>query len=445
MPARAEALIAASSPAPGQQRVGVQACGNPEKQQERQIATDNPFKCVAAWPRKWPQNTTSQLQKAGTMTIRAVVIGAGWAGEGHTIGLRDAGVEVVALFGRTPEPAYQRAAELGITDVRFDWRAGLDELRPEIVSIATPAASHRTIAEFAVERGCHVVCEKPLATNATDAQAMCQAVERAGLKHGYAATGRYAPAIQQTRQLLAEGIIGRVREIESFSYLNLPMWRFPYCWLHRLELGGGMLNNLFTHHLAQVLYVMQGAVHSVAGEARVLSDQVPIGPTIHDFRQLFTLADTWDSERAMEWRAADADMAYAVAAKIRLGDGSLANALFRASSLGSTPQPESLAFHGETGSLNMRGVWAEDDRIERLMLGEHEWTKMPIAEAITAGLPQASNPVQRCWNQFFREFLADVKGEGYAGYPTFHDGSTAAAVIEIAREGYDWKTLPSRE
>ncbi len=44
------------------------------------------------------------------MTMRAVVIGAGWAGEGHIIGLRDAGVEVVALFGRTPEPTYQRAA-----------------------------------------------------------------------------------------------------------------------------------------------------------------------------------------------------------------------------------------------------------------------------------------------------------------------------------------------
>jgi predicted dehydrogenase len=58
------------------------------------------------------------------MTIRAVVIGAGWAGEGHIVALREAGVEVVALFGRTPEPAYQRAAQLGVTDVRFDWRLG---------------------------------------------------------------------------------------------------------------------------------------------------------------------------------------------------------------------------------------------------------------------------------------------------------------------------------
>jgi predicted dehydrogenase len=375
------------------------------------------------------------------MTIRAVVIGAGWAGEGHILGLRDAGVEVVALFGRTPEPAYQRAAQLGIRDVRFDWRAGLEELRPEIVSIATPADSHRALAEFAAELGCHVVCEKPLATNAADALAMRQAVERAGLKHGYAATGRYAPTIQQTRQLLADGIIGRVRDIESFARLNVPMWRFPYCWLHRLELGGGMLNNLFTHHLAQVLYVTQGAVHAIAGEARLLSDRAPVGPTIHDFRQLFALAGTWNPEQATEWRAADADMAYTVTAEIRLGNGKLANALFRASSLGSTPQPEFLAIHGEAGSLYMRGVWAEDDRIQRLMVDQQDWEEVPIVEAITAGLPQASNPLQRCWNQFFREFVADVKGEGYAGYPTFYDGYTAAAVIDIARKGYDWKVL----
>jgi hypothetical protein len=93
----------------------------------------------------------------------------------------------------------------------------------------------------------------------------------------------------------------------------------------------------------------------------------------------------------------------------------------------------------------MRGVWVEDDRIQRLMVGQQDWEDVPIAEAITAGLPQASNPLQRCWNQFFWEFVADVKGEGYAGYPTFHDGYAAVAVIDVARKGYDWKALHSRE
>src|SRR5687767_4526896 len=74
------------------------------------------------------------------------------------------------------------------------------------------------------------------------------------------------------------------------------------------------------------------------------------------------------------------------------------NALFRASVLGSTPQPEFLVFHGEAGSLFMRGVWTEDDRIQRLMVGQQGWEEVPIAEAIATGLPQASNPLQRCWN-----------------------------------------------
>jgi hypothetical protein len=53
------------------------------------------------------------------------------------------------------------------------------------------------------------------------------------------------------------------------------------------------------------------------------------------------------------------------------------------------------------------------------MVGQQEWEEVPIEGAITAGLPQASNPLQRCWNQFFREFVADVKGEGYMGLSTF--------------------------
>jgi hypothetical protein len=51
--------------------------------------------------------------------------------------------------------------------------------------------------------------------------------------------------------------------------------------------------------------------------------------------------------------------------------------------------------------------------------------------------------LQRCWNQFFREFLADVNGEGYKGNPTFDDGYTAATVIDVVRKGYNWQVLNS--
>ena len=103
------------------------------------------------------------------MALRAIIIGTGYAGEGHALGLRHGGANVIALCGRTPEPAKKMADKLGIDDLRFDWKQAIKDLKPDIVSIATTAAPHREMAEFAAKHGCHVVCDKPLALNAKDA------------------------------------------------------------------------------------------------------------------------------------------------------------------------------------------------------------------------------------------------------------------------------------
>ena len=274
---------------------------------------------------------------------RAVVIGAGWAGEGHVNGLRDAGVEVVALCGRTPEPARQRAAQLRIPNVRFDWRAAIEEFEPDIVTVATPADTHREMTEFAARAGCHVVCEKPLAANPSDAAAMLRAVDEAGVKHGYAATGCYAPAIMRTKTLLAEGLVGELVEIESVLYMNIPASRLPFSWFHRQVTGGGLLNNVFTHKLAQVLRVTGGHVSAAFGEATMLIGCAPVGPVIHDFREVFQLLGTWSPSEAREWRECDADMAYTVMLRIELPGGKTVNAVVKASLIGALPEPEFLA------------------------------------------------------------------------------------------------------
>jgi predicted dehydrogenase len=159
------------------------------------------------------------------------------AGEGHTLALRTAGVNVVALCGRSPEPAKAMAQKLGIEDVRFDWHQALQELRPDIVSIATPAAPHQEMAEFAAQEGCHILCDKPLGINAAEARVMLAAVEQAGVKHAYGSTSRYSPACLYAHQLINDGLIGSVHEIESMGHSTLPPL-LPYSWLHSLELGG---------------------------------------------------------------------------------------------------------------------------------------------------------------------------------------------------------------
>jgi predicted dehydrogenase len=378
------------------------------------------------------------------MSLRAVVIGAGWAGEGHTTALRAAGVEVVAMCGRTPEPAHAMAEKLGVEEVRFDWRAALEEFRPDIVSIATPARPHREMAEAASELGCHVACDKPLATNAAEARAMLLAALRARVKHAYATTSRYDPVFAYTRTLLASSLIGQVREIEYLDHADFsPL--LPYSWVHELSLGGGGLNNAFTHQLGQVLHMTGGRVLSAAGEARRLIDRAPVGASIHDFRDLWSTAIDREQAEEGEWGEVDADFGYTVMVQLEMPDGYTASVLFHTSLMAPKQHPNYLAFYGTEGTLQLSAIDAFwPNRIHHYSRGREAWEEMPVPQELIDALPHIEDHAQRDWNQLFREFVADIRGDGYAGYPTFHDGWVAAEVIEIVRKGQGWTALPER-
>lgn len=140
------------------------------------------------------------------LSQRVVFVGTGWAGEGYTRAMRAARVEVVALCGRSPEPARAMGRKLGVADVRLDWNSAIRDLRPDVVVVATTAPPQRPV-ELAAGLGCHVLCEQPLGLTVVDAQAMLMAVEGAGVKHAYGATSRYAPALHQARALLDQSLI----------------------------------------------------------------------------------------------------------------------------------------------------------------------------------------------------------------------------------------------
>jgi predicted dehydrogenase len=65
--------------------------------------------------------------------LTGIVIGTGWSGEGYATALRQAGVTVVVLCGRSLEPASAMGARLAIADVRTDWRAAAEDPRPDVL------------------------------------------------------------------------------------------------------------------------------------------------------------------------------------------------------------------------------------------------------------------------------------------------------------------------
>lgn len=119
---------------------------------------------------------------------------------------------------------------------------------------ATPNFLHRDVVLAAVAAGKHILCEKPLALDVSQAAEMLRAAEAAGVVHMTAFTYRYTPAVQYMRHLVAEGRLGDVRTVRA-AYLmamsrHLTGWRST-----RAQAGSGALADIGSHlvHLAQFL------------------------------------------------------------------------------------------------------------------------------------------------------------------------------------------------
>ena len=93
--------------------------------------------------------------------LRAVVIGAGWAGEGQTKALRYAGVEVVAICAHQSAVVQQVADRLSVAQTSADWRQRLETVCPDIVALATPAVLRTEVVEIVADLGCHLLVEFP--------------------------------------------------------------------------------------------------------------------------------------------------------------------------------------------------------------------------------------------------------------------------------------------
>ena len=177
------------------------------------------------------------------MSLRVLIYGSGFAGQGHAQAFRTAGCDIVGMVGRTPDVVTSVAEKLSIPFAGTDWEAALDALQPDVVAIGTPGGAHYEPILQAFASGCHVFCDKPLAETAVHARELHKAGQQAGVKTAYAASYRYMPYVLLAKEMVADGKIGEPREVECVSHFNLnPL--IPFGCSHRIDQGGGRLNKL---------------------------------------------------------------------------------------------------------------------------------------------------------------------------------------------------------
>jgi predicted dehydrogenase len=191
--------------------------------------------------------------------LRGALIGYGFIMEkGHAAGYRqraEAGgdVEIVAIADLSPERRAAAQAAWPRARVYADHRALLEAetSRLDFVDVATPPSDHATVALDALNRGLHVLCEKPLAASLEEARAMLRqatASQRVLFPcHNY----KHAPVIKTVRGLIGSGRIGRVHLVTLQTFRNthakgVPAWRTDWRRERRFS-GGGIAMDHGSH------------------------------------------------------------------------------------------------------------------------------------------------------------------------------------------------------
>jgi predicted dehydrogenase len=142
---------------------------------------------------------------------KITMLGAGLIGRFYTISLQKLpGCEVSMICTKTEDDAKAFAAEFGIPRWSTRIEEAINDPETDTVIIGLPNYLHKKAALLAAEAGKAILCTKPLATNAQEAKEMLEAVEQAGVFHGYLEDLVYTPKTLKALQAVQNGALGKI-------------------------------------------------------------------------------------------------------------------------------------------------------------------------------------------------------------------------------------------
>jgi predicted dehydrogenase len=179
-------------------------------------------------------------------------------------------VEVAAVAARDPRRARAFARKHGIANVHPDYDSLLGDASLDAVYIPLPNGLHCEWTIRALEAGKHVLCEKPMASNAVEAERMAEAAEKAGLALVEAFHWRHHPLAARMREVVRNDI-GRVRHLEAS--LCVPILRRGDI-RYRFDLAGGATMDMGCYVINIVRWLAESEPTVVSAEARLSSADV---------------------------------------------------------------------------------------------------------------------------------------------------------------------------
>jgi predicted dehydrogenase len=348
-------------------------------------------------------------------SLRVGVIGVGFGTQVQIPAFQSEGVEVVAVCARREERARDAAGRFGIPQVFTDYRRMLEVADLDAVSVVSPHALHREMAEAALAAGKHVLCEKPFALNVEEARSMRDAARRSGLTAMIAHEFRWAPQRSYVKQLLDEGYIGRLRFAHASLFVGPRGAAGVPRPMPKPDLGrhGGFLWGLGSHYIDAFRHWF--------------GDIVRVQATMHSH-----VPERLDPA-TQEVRLTETDDAFALMLEFASGGWGV----LTGSSAAPFGQGASIEVFGDEGSLSTPQPPPgfnppPDGRVYGARLGDPDRQELPV--------PERHRPFEDdrdarlvAFRLMVREFVRGVC-DGISPAPSFDDGYRCQQVLDAAVE-----------
>jgi predicted dehydrogenase len=328
---------------------------------------------------------------------------------------------VRAVAGTRPAHSREFAARWGIPTSYDTAEAMLDAEPLDAVIVATPNRSHFPIAQAALERGLHVLCEKPVAMSSSEARRLADLAAAKGATTMVPFTYANMPGMRYLKELVDQGYLGQPYHLNMRYFAGYGR-NGEYAWRFDLDVAGAALAGDLGSHLAYYAYWLFGEVESVTAE----------------FGQNVVRANRPDGSDYP--RGEDSAIIL-----LRFASGATGN--LHVSSLAHEPsafdQLQAVELHGSAGTLHYVNDWNRLQVVSGARADERAVDELPIPDHCWGGAPR--DLVRETYKHVFRHqetqaraFVSAVAA-GRPVKPDLADGLHIQRIVDAAvlsaREG----------
>ena len=206
--------------------------------------------------------------------MKYALIGCGRISTNHIKAAINNNLEIIAVCDVLPEKMEMLLGKHDLqndTSIKryVDYNKMIEDMKPELVSIATESGLHAEIALYCINKGVNLIIEKPMAMSIEDADRIIKLSEEKGVKVSACHQNRFNVAIQQLRKAVEAGRFGKlshgsihVRWNRNQEYYTQAPWRGTW------KQDGGALMNQCIHGIDLLRWMMGDEIEEIYGATR---------------------------------------------------------------------------------------------------------------------------------------------------------------------------------